>query len=226
MNVQPQRLPASRLGGTGVGRPRDPAIDRAILEAAVRLFAERGFDGLTLEHVAETAGVARTTVYRRWSSKEALISAAIAQHRGASDAGVLKKSISPAAMLNEVIDALVETLAAPEYRKIVARLVGSVPDHPELMLSYWKNYLLPRRNSAAAVLERARADGRLPSAADPEILLDLIAGAILNRILVQQGDRSKIKLREYLTKVFHALGLLEAKHLYAEGDVVRKRPHP
>jgi hypothetical protein len=137
------------------------------------------------------------------------MSAAIAECRGTSDERALKKRTSPAVMLEEVTGALVDTLAAPYYQKMVARLVGSVPDCSELMSAYWENYLLPRRNIAAAALEKVRAEGLLPSDKDPEILLDLIAGAVMYHLLVRQGDRSKTKLREYIAKVFHALGLLE-----------------
>ena len=51
----------------------------------MKLFVQRGFDGTTLEDIAEKAGVARTTVYRRWSSKQALLAQAIAKGRGASE---------------------------------------------------------------------------------------------------------------------------------------------
>ncbi|HLH13075.1 MAG TPA: TetR/AcrR family transcriptional regulator [Methylovirgula sp.] len=193
------------------------------MSAALKLFAERGFHGVGIEQVAEAAGVARTTVYRRWSSKEALISAAIAQYRGASDENVLKKRVSPATILDEVTGAVVEIFAAPDYQKIIARLVGSVPDYPELMSTYRENYLLPRRRLAAAVLEKARAEGLLSSGAEPEILLDLIAGAIMHYMLVQQGNRSKIKLRDYVLRVLHALGLLDTTDRGAQHIVERKR---
>jgi AcrR family transcriptional regulator len=59
------------------GRPRDPAIDRAILDAALRLLAEQGYDGMSLEAVAGAAGVGKTTIYRRYPGKRELVVAAI-----------------------------------------------------------------------------------------------------------------------------------------------------
>lgn len=208
------------------GRPRSSATDEAILGAALKLFIERGIHGVGIEQIAKYAGVARTTVYRRWSSKEALISAAIAEYRGAADESALKRWASPSDMLDEVIDALVDTLAAPDYQKIVARLVGSTPDYPELMSAYWENYLVPRRNAAGEVLDWARAEGLLPSETDPEILLDLIAGGVMHHILVRQADRSKGKLREYIIKIFRTLGLLSAKDRCTERDGGTKRGRP
>ena len=56
-----------------VGRPRSAEVHSAILTATVELFAEEGFDGMSLEAVANRAGVGKTAIYRRWSSKEALV---------------------------------------------------------------------------------------------------------------------------------------------------------
>ena len=61
----------------GPGRPRDPAADAAILRAAADLLAERGVDRISIELIARRAGVAKVTVYRRWSSKEELLAHAV-----------------------------------------------------------------------------------------------------------------------------------------------------
>src|SRR5436190_10124893 len=55
------------------GRPRSAIADQAIRDAAVELFAERGFEGVSVEDVAERAGVSRATIYRRYPSKVDLI---------------------------------------------------------------------------------------------------------------------------------------------------------
>ena len=59
------------------GRPRDEGAAGAILTAVVELLAELGFGGLTVDAVAARAGVGKATIYRRWSTKEALVLAAI-----------------------------------------------------------------------------------------------------------------------------------------------------
>jgi TetR/AcrR family transcriptional repressor of mexJK operon len=61
----------------GPGRPRDAAKDAAIIGAAQRLFLERGFEGASVDAIAEAAGVAKATVYARFADKEALLKAAI-----------------------------------------------------------------------------------------------------------------------------------------------------
>ncbi|HEY4851574.1 MAG TPA: helix-turn-helix domain-containing protein, partial [Streptosporangiaceae bacterium] len=60
------------------GRPRSEQADRAIIEAALSLFAESGPDGLCIEQVAARAGVGKATIYRRWPGKEDLLLDALA----------------------------------------------------------------------------------------------------------------------------------------------------
>lgn len=61
----------------GRGRPRREGADEEILGVARALLAERGYRDLTVDEIAERAGVAKTTIYRRWPSKGALMSALI-----------------------------------------------------------------------------------------------------------------------------------------------------
>ena len=59
------------------GRPRDPETDRAILQATLKLLTDQGYAGMSVERVASEAGVGKTTIYRRYSSKEELVAAAL-----------------------------------------------------------------------------------------------------------------------------------------------------
>src|SRR5262252_6039590 len=74
----------SRNSGSPAGRPRNPAVDQAILRAALELFIEHGVSGASIERIAKRAGVAKTSIYRRWSSREALLAQAIEDFRNAT----------------------------------------------------------------------------------------------------------------------------------------------
>jgi AcrR family transcriptional regulator len=63
------------------GRPRDQLVDEAVLRAALELFSEFGIEGASIGQIANRAGVARTTIYRRWSSREDLLVDAIERTR-------------------------------------------------------------------------------------------------------------------------------------------------
>jgi AcrR family transcriptional regulator len=73
VQVNPETAPPHR----SPGRPLDAAVDRAILEAAGEIFVRDGFQNMTLPRVAAAAGVAKTTVYRRYASTVDLVLATI-----------------------------------------------------------------------------------------------------------------------------------------------------
>lgn len=204
---QKVRSGAREPGGGGPGRPRSGEVDKAILQAAMTLFVKHGFGGVSVEQVAATAGVARTTVYRRWSSMEDLVAEAIAAERGEPESAVLASSAAAGVLQDRLADGLADVAAAPGYRDMIARLIGSVPDHPELMAVYWRAYLGPRRAAMREVLERAQAARLIRDDIDPEIVLDLISGALMHELLLRPGDRSPGELREHLGKAMNALGL-------------------
>jgi len=191
----------------GPGRPRSPETDQAILRAALKLFIEHGIDGASIEQIAESAGVARTTVYRRWSSKEALLAQAIAVARGAPEKRATGNRGALRSLGRQLVDALAAALTAPDYRNLMARLAGSVPGCPELMSTYWINYMVPRRAAVRGLLESARAEGLLRADSDPEILLDLIGGAIMYHLLIRPGKRTTQEMRAYLFRVLREIGL-------------------
>jgi AcrR family transcriptional regulator len=191
----------------GPGRPRSKIADRAILSAALELFVEEGLDGASIDQIAKMAGVARTTVYRRWTTREALIAQAIEVARGLPEQEAIATRLPLGRLDQRLADAIVDTVTAPKYRKIVARLVGSLPSYPELMAVYWNRYVLPRRAMMRQLLVQARSAGLIPKDCDSEILLDLIGGAIMYHLLIRPGERSKAEMREYLLKVFREIGL-------------------
>jgi len=191
----------------GPGRPRSKNADRAILRAALEVFAERGIEAASIEEIAGRAGVARTTLYRRWSSKERLIAQAMAETRGEPELRAVSNRVPLKELPRVLIDALAEAFTRPEFRKIAARLLGSVPANPKLMETYWSSYLAPRRRLIAGVLEQAQREGLIRPDADRELLMDLISGAVVHHTLMRPGRRTVEEMRTYLMSVLRELGL-------------------
>jgi AcrR family transcriptional regulator len=192
----------------GRGRPRDPETDTAILNAALELFVERGVEGTSIEEVAKRAGVGKPTLYRRWRSKEDLLAQAIEQWVSAevtpSAADVY--ALPAQAIVEHVLPAAAAMAASPDYRALVARIMGSAVSHPALMAVYWKHYILPRRELAAAMLRRAQQEGTVAPDADLDVLIDMMAGAVTYRVL--QPDPPDIgEMLRYLTAVYRQAGL-------------------
>lgn len=190
----------------GPGRPRSQAADQAILRAALKVFIESGVEGASVEQIADDAGVARTTLYRRWSSKEALIAKAIATARGEEELWAADRARS-ARSPEPLIEALADVVTRSEYRRLAARLIGSIPNSPELMETYWDNHLLPRRSAMLKVIEAARDAGIVRPDSDPEILLDLMSGAIIHHLLVRPGKRTRSEMYAYLCRVSRELAV-------------------
>ena len=192
------------------GRPRDPEVDAAILRAALDLFVERGIEGMSIEQVAKRAGVGKLTIYRRWSSKETLAAHAIewkiAQIHDAPSNAELAQA-NPLQLLERTLDASAELAASHEFRAMVARIFGSSVSHPSLMATYWKHYILPRRDAARVMLEQGQRAGTVPPDADLDVLIDMMAGAVVYRVL-QPDPPDATEMRRYLEEIYRQIGLL------------------
>lgn len=197
----------------GRGRPRDPEADAAILKAALELFIERGVDGTSLEQIAKRAGVARLTVYRRWSSKEELLAAAIESARDDIPDPSIEEAAAGLSLTEWVeagLPAAAETVASPGFPALIAQLMGSAVRYPTLMATYWEHYILPRRRVGRVMLERAKQEGVLAEDIDIDVLIDMMAGAVMYRVL-QPQPFDTVEIRQYLEAVCRQAGLLPRK---------------
>lgn len=197
----------SRNPGNAAGRPRSPVVDQAILRAALELFVEHGAAGASIEKIAKRAGVGKTSIYRRWSSRETLLAQAIEVFRNATGYTTdLLDRTPPGDFVKLLIDAC-EIIARPEIRKLMARLIGSVPDYPMLIEVYRETYYLPRRLAFVRALERVQAAGFLTRNMDLETLVDILSGALMYHLLMPPvGENPVCELREHMIKLLRQTG--------------------
>lgn len=193
---------------SGRGRRRSPAADRAIVAAALELFAERGLEGSSIEEIARRAGVTRATVYRRWTNKAALIAHALGKAREGDGPEVEDwGQVGADAFVRIMLQDVPETLAKADLAPLTARLLGSAHAHPELLRAYWDGYLAPRRTAFARAIVAMQADGRLAADVDPDVLQDMISGALVYRLLLSPEQRSAEDWRAYCRALLRTLGL-------------------
>jgi AcrR family transcriptional regulator len=162
------------------GRPRRRATDRAILNGALELVAERGYDGLTMEGIAARAGVAKTTVYRRWSSRDEVLEAASEQfvtEIGVPDTGTIRGD------LLELLENAVRVYSGLPGR-VMPGLVSAMAQQPSLARRVRGGFLASRRGVLRAVLHRGIERGELRPEIDIELTLDLLGGPLMYRLLV------------------------------------------
>ncbi|HWG93781.1 MAG TPA: TetR/AcrR family transcriptional regulator, partial [Mycobacteriales bacterium] len=174
-------LPARADDGPRLGRPRDPSLDVALVEATLDLLAEGGLAAVTMEAVAARAGVGKATLYRRWPAKEQLVVDALA-------------TLSETVELPDgadVRESLVVLVSAVQRRRdslagrIFPRLVGQAEDNPELIRRYREQVLEPRRARFRAVLRRGVEEGVLRADLDLDHAYDLLVGPVAYRSLLR-----------------------------------------
>jgi len=169
------------------GRPRSERADRAIIDAALSLFAERGVEGLCIEEVAARAGVGKATIYRRWPGKEDLLLDALAALKTPfpEQAGE-----SARADLVTLLQTMVRDLADPRRAREYALLLGEGAKFPRLIARYMETVVEPRREVIRAVLRRGVATGELRPDTDIEAALFMLTGAMLSRGRHNPGELS------------------------------------
>jgi AcrR family transcriptional regulator len=166
------------------GRPRDPRIDRAILEATIELIAEHGVHDFRTEDVADRAGVGKGAIYRRYRAKDELVVAAVA-------ALVIEITIpdtdSTRGDLLALMRDAVEVYTAPLAGKLMTNLVGAVAQQPELGQTIRSVFLADRRAALRQVLERGIERDDLRCDLDFELALDVLGGPLFYRLLITGG---------------------------------------
>lgn len=164
--------------GRAPGRPRSERAEKAIIEATLDLLArESGVAGVSIEAVAARAGVGKTTIYRRWPSKEALIVDAL----GSVKAPLPEPS---GASVREDLTELARAFAAERghrHTRCFWNVVGSAEKHPELYARYLQDIIEPRRAIVREVLRRGVAEAELRPDIDVEVAMSMLISALTNR---------------------------------------------
>lgn len=158
------------------GRPRDPRLDAAIIDATIDLLTERGYNEMSLAAVAERAETTTAAIYRRYGSKSELVTKAVFRTDGddvVADTGDLE------ADLTRMVGWSVEKLQRPAALAAIIGLLGESKSERK------KNAVQSRTatNLTAKRLERAKAAGELRSDVDTSVLASLIDGPVLHVVL-------------------------------------------
>lgn len=166
-----------------VGRPRDPGVDAATLEATFELLASEGYAGLTIEAVAARAGVSKNAIYRRWKDKVALVLDSIEHHaqpeRATPDTGDFRADFTT------VLDEMVNALAGFDGQ-LVRSVISDIARHPELADAFRTTIVASRRAALRARVERAVERGELPASTDAELLTELGPALLYHRLLISR----------------------------------------
>lgn len=168
---------ATRAGG---GRPRDPQIDEAVLEAVIEILNDAGYGQLTMTAIAARAGTTTPALRRRWRSRQHMAVEALARTVGTTptpDTGCTHCDL----VLG--IGTLSEAFTTSLGRKALPALVADLASDPELEKEFLDVYFHPRRATTAEALRRGIARGDIRADADIGLLLDMLASTTYYRVL-------------------------------------------
>jgi AcrR family transcriptional regulator len=168
----------------GPGRPLDPDVDRAILDAAGEILVRDGFQDMTLPRVAAAAGVAKTTVYRRYPNTVELVLATI-NHLNTDE---------PAPETGSARDDLVAVLDFARLRfdlSITGTLLTEERDRPELLEVARRQMIVPAIDRFRGVLQAGVERGELRSDLDVDAVAHALLGSFFIRYLESGRPRSE-----------------------------------
>ncbi|MDR6976928.1 AcrR family transcriptional regulator [Streptomyces sp. 3330] len=190
------RTPACRTG-----RPRSAAADTAILAATREALVELGWSKLTLGDVATRAGVAKTTLYRRWAGKNELVVDAVAELFGELE---LPDRGSLAADIEGVVLQFAAILARPEAKSGLMAAVAESTRDDALRERIRASIVDPQKDLVLEGRARAQARGELPPQTDPaeaartvDLIFDVVAGAVVHRTLVSAEPADEEWVRSF-----------------------------
>jgi AcrR family transcriptional regulator len=199
----------SRTPVCRTGRPRSAAADTAILAATREALVELGWSKLTLGDVAARAGVAKTTLYRRWSGKSELVVDAVAELFGELE---LPDRGSLAADIEGVVLQFAAILARPEAKSGLMAAVAESTRDDALRERIRASIVDPQKDLVLEGRARARARGELPPESDPEdaartvdLIFDVVAGAVVHRTLVSAEPADEEWVRRFTTVLLGGL---------------------
>lgn len=177
--------------GARRGRPRDEAVDVRIVESAGELLLDQGYDRFSVDEVAVRAGVAKTTLYRRWPTRDHLVVAVVARLQ---DEVPVEYRNDVRADLTRYLNAIVDGLhrmrlagrpsaSGDASAGVVAEVAAAAARHADIGAAV--HAMFRRRNALVLrLLEQARDAGELGREADPEVVFDQLAGALYYRLLI------------------------------------------
>jgi AcrR family transcriptional regulator len=178
----PTSSPASPLG---TGRPRDPRVNDAVLQATVQLLEEVGYMRLTIGAIAERAGTNKPAIYRRWPTKAHLVHQAVFPARGPEK---LPSGDDLRSAIRSIVAIGVELLGRPAARAALPGLLAETFSNPTLNADILERFAGPwgwlqQRIEISIEAGEVRPETQL------SMVLELIAGSTFVATALRPSDQ-------------------------------------
>jgi len=184
------------------GRPRSEKAHKAILEAAAELLLDRGLSAVSMDAVAQRAGVSKATIYRWWPTKETLALDALYHEWAAArqrDTGSLRGD------LLSLLRPWVRLASSRPYGRVIAALITEAQTDPVFAAVYRERFVEPRREQARAIFRRAIERDEIPADTKVEVALDLLYGPLYHRLLHGHAPLNESFARDVIDTVLSGI---------------------
>jgi AcrR family transcriptional regulator len=163
------------------GRPRSESCRQAILAAAGELMLEGGLAAASIEAIAARAGVSKATIYKWWSSRNAVaLDGFLAQ---VSDSLAIPEGSTTVEALEFQLDALLRLVRDTEVGPLLRALAAAAQSDPDLARALRERWLAPRRAVTAEIVRVAIARGDIRADVDVPLVLDQLFAPIYHRLV-------------------------------------------
>ena len=188
---------SSRNANNSKRRPggRSARVRQAVLDAAFAELGEKGYGGLSIEAVAQRSGVAKTTVYRRWPTRDELVADALDSRSDRNeripDTGSIRGD------LKEFCEGVRAKLTSNHGKAMLKSLVAAVDQSPEIVETverFWRE----RRDVGGDLIERWIRRGVLRPETDSDLLVEAILAPIYLRVLLPGGPLTRDVLEGFI----------------------------
>jgi AcrR family transcriptional regulator len=186
------------------GRPRSEKARLAILEAAAELLLARGLSAVSMDAVAERAGVSKATIYRWWPTKETLALDALYNEWAA----VQPRTRSTGTLRGDLLGLLrpwVRLAGSRPYGRVIGALVTEAQTDPEFAEIYRSRFIEPRREQARVIFRAAIERGEIPADTKIEVALDMLYGPLYHRLLHGHAPLSERFVRDVVDTTLNGI---------------------
>jgi AcrR family transcriptional regulator len=193
---------AATPNGHPLGRPRSKEIHQAILGEALQQVLDVGFRAVSIESIAARTGIGKTTIYRRWPNKAAVVMDALLQEMGP----VIPFPTTPKAA--ESIQLQMRALAKAlrgRFGSLIKAILGEAQFDPELAEAFRERWIRPRRQLAKATFEEGMRNGELRPDLNIDTAIDALYGGIYYRVQTGNGPLSEAYVDELFRHVMDGL---------------------
>ena len=181
--------------------PRQQRTRARVLAAARTVLRRDGLGGATIEAIAAEAGVARSTLYRNWATRDEVLAAAFDDAINPPTATDPRQPVRD--QLQRVLEGMATALSRSDWGRTLPAVVAAIDAEPALAQRYGR--LTEERRSALAALLRSAVDrGELPATLPVDEFIDTLVGPLFYRRLIRQQPTTRTWITGHLDRTLRA----------------------